>query len=108
MINKIIEFKLNDIISQIREKYKPERIILFGSAVRGEFDRDSDLDLLIIKDDVPDCGLERRWQVRKLVKKEGIPVDFLVVKSDEYEKRLKLEDPFLKTIISEGKIVYSR
>ncbi|PIU37348.1 nucleotidyltransferase domain-containing protein [Candidatus Roizmanbacteria bacterium CG07_land_8_20_14_0_80_34_15] len=107
MTNKIIQFKLNNIISQIRDKYKPEQIILFGSLARGEFNKDSDIDLLIIKDNVPSCGLERRWQLRKLIKKEGVPVDFLVIKKDEYYKKLKLEDPFIKTIISEGKVVYS-
>jgi len=52
MTNKIIQFKLNNIISQIRDKYKPEQIILFGSLARGEFNKDSDIDLLIIKDNV--------------------------------------------------------
>jgi len=48
MTNKIIQFKLNNIISQIRDKYKPEQIILFGSLARGEFNKDSDIDLLIM------------------------------------------------------------
>ncbi len=44
-----IEKEIEDIAEQIIEKYRPEKIILFGSAVRGEFTADSDLDFLIIK-----------------------------------------------------------
>ena len=41
---------LNDIVKRIVDVADPERIILFGSAARGDFGRNSDVDLLIIKD----------------------------------------------------------
>jgi len=31
------------------KKYDPEKIILYGSVARGDFNQDSDIDLLIIK-----------------------------------------------------------
>ena len=37
------------VVQTIREKYQPEKIILFGSRVWGKPDADSDLDVLIIK-----------------------------------------------------------
>ena len=40
---------LEDIIRRIVEVADPEKIILFGSAARGEMGRNSDVDLLIIK-----------------------------------------------------------
>ena len=39
---------LDDIIRRIVEVAQPEKIILFGSAARGEMNRHSDVDLLII------------------------------------------------------------
>jgi len=32
--------------------------------------------------------------------------DFLVYRSDEFEKRLAMGDPFLEMIVSEGKVLY--
>ena len=40
---------LQEIVRRIVEVAKPEKIILFGSAARGELGPDSDLDFLIIK-----------------------------------------------------------
>ncbi len=39
---------LSAIIKILKEKYKPEKVILFGSSIWGEFTKDSDIDLLII------------------------------------------------------------
>ena len=52
-----IEMEIKNITDQIIEKYKPERIILFGSAARKEFTPDSDVNFLIIKTDTPYFGL---------------------------------------------------
>ena len=41
---------LDDIIRRIVEVAQPERIVLFGSAARGGMTRNSDVDLLIIKE----------------------------------------------------------
>jgi uncharacterized protein len=40
---------LAEVVRRIVDVAQPERIILFGSAARGEMGRDSDIDLLIIK-----------------------------------------------------------
>ena len=40
---------LQEIVRRIVEIAQPEKIILFGSAVRGEMGRNSDVDLLVIK-----------------------------------------------------------
>ena len=36
----------------------------------------------------------------------NIPVDFLVYRPEEFEKRLKMGDPFIELIIKEGKVLY--
>jgi len=48
-MNRGFEREIEGITAQIIDKYKPEKIILFGSAARGEWDSDSDADFLIIK-----------------------------------------------------------
>ena len=44
----VFEKEIKAITEQIVKKYKPEKIILYGSAARGDFKKDSDIDMLII------------------------------------------------------------
>ena len=47
-----LDAEIKNITDQIIKKYKPQKIILFGSAARGEFDpQKSDLDFFVIKND---------------------------------------------------------
>lgn len=105
MNQKTIDKEVKNITQQIIKKYKPQKIILFGSIVKGKFTKDSDLDFLVVKKNVPRLGRERAYQLRKLIKKT-FPADFLVYQTDEFEKWLKLGDPFLETVLEEGKILY--
>ncbi|MFH1860905.1 MAG: nucleotidyltransferase domain-containing protein [bacterium] len=104
---ELLKKQIENIKNQIIDKYKPERIILFGSAAMGDFSQDSDLDLLIIKKETPYLGRERARELRKLIKKE-IAVDFLIYQPEEFDTRVKLGDPFLKTILKEGVVLYGR
>ena len=97
--------EIESITEQIVEKYKPEKIILFGSAVRGELTADSDVDILIIKKDTPVYGADRIRQLSRLIERH-IPIDFLVYRPEEFKKRIEMGDPFLKAILKEGKILY--
>jgi predicted nucleotidyltransferase len=99
------EKEIERITTQIVEKYKPEKIILFGSAARGEANADSDADFLIVKKQTPHYGVDRIRELSRLINR-NIAVDFLIYRSDEFEKRLKMEDPFLELIVKEGKVLY--
>ena len=74
------------ITAQIIEKYNPEKIILFGSAVRGEFSLDSDVDFLIIKKDTPLYGADRIRELSRLIER-NVPVDFLIYRPEELDNR---------------------
>ena len=96
---------IDDITAQLIEKYKPEKVILFGSAARGDSTPDSDVDLLIIKRDTPPYGADRIMEVSSLIERD-VPVDFLVYRPEEFEKRLSLGDPFIELVLKEGKVLY--
>ncbi|MBI4690330.1 MAG: nucleotidyltransferase domain-containing protein [Nitrospirae bacterium] len=96
--------KLDDIKNQLIEKYKPEKIILFGSSAWGEEDI-NDIDLFIIKGDVPYYGADRITELYRMVDID-MAVDFIVYKPEEAEERLSLGDPFIKKIYKEGKVLY--
>lgn len=105
MEQKEITAEIQSITDQIIRKYKPKKIILFGSAGRGEYDKVNDLDFLIIKDDVPIHGLARMRELDTIIDRK-IAADMIVYRSDEFEDRINLGDPFISTILSEGRVLY--
>lgn len=69
---------LNEMVRRIVEVAHPLRIILFGSAARGEMGPDSDLDLLVV---MPE-GIHRRRTATALfmaLRAVNIPKDIVVV-----------------------------
>jgi predicted nucleotidyltransferase len=93
------------ILGQIISKYGPSKVILFGSAARGEYDRVNDLDFLIIKEDVPTEGLARMRELDEIIDRH-MAADMLVYRPDEFEERARLGDPFIKSILEEGQVLY--
>ena len=97
--------EVQNIVEQLIRLYKPQKIILFGSLAKGEIKKGTDIDLFIIKSDVPELGVDRIRQLDTLIRYR-LATDFIVYKPEELEQRLKLGDPFVKSILEEGKVVY--
>jgi predicted nucleotidyltransferase len=93
------------IVGQIVSKYRPSKIILHGSAARGEYDRVNDLDFVIIKEDVPTEGLARMRELDEIIDR-NMAADMLVYRPDEFEERIQMGDPFVKSILEEGQVLY--
>ena len=101
---EIIE-EINYILEQIIQKYQPQRVILFGSAARNEYENLDDLDFLIIKENVPSQGLERMRELDELIDR-NMAADMIVYRPSEIEERTDLGDPFINTILREGQVLY--
>ncbi len=95
------------IVRQIKEKYKPEKIILFGSFAWGKPTKDSDFDLLIIKN-TRKSHYKRIPEVRSYLHDVNRAVDILVMTPKELARRIQLGDFFIKNIVLKGKILYER
>lgn len=105
MNKKDFQKEIKHITRQIVEKYKPEKIILFGSAAQGEFAPEkSDLDFFIVKDDKQ--TIHRRMVTLYRLVKKNLPADFLVYTPQELKTRLAQGDPFIHSIIKEGQLLY--
>lgn len=100
---------LGKIIGALKKKYKPKKVILFGSYVWGKFTKDSDIDLLIIKETNKE-RINRFIEVKRIVynPKVKIPISPIVLTQKELEKRIKLGDDFLKEVVKKGMVVYER
>ena len=95
---------MEQLTQQLMHKYAPLKIILFGSAVN-DLHSAHDIDLLIVKDNVPDMGTERIRQLYRIID-TNLPVDYLVYRSQEIEDRIRLGDPFISSIVNTGKVLY--
>ncbi len=96
------------VVQKIAREIQPEKIILFGSYARGDFNQESDLDLLIVKDGEESSRMVRR-RVDALLWGREFPVDLLVRKPAEVEWNLRAKNPFyLHHILKEGKVVYEK
>ncbi|OQZ00859.1 MAG: hypothetical protein B6D35_05095 [Candidatus Brocadia sp. UTAMX2] len=77
------------IVKKIKEEYQPEKIVLFGSYAYGKPSKDSDIDLLIIKESNK-RRIDRFCEVRKILRDiKGISIQPVVLTKDELNKRIK-------------------
>ena len=95
---------LDDIIRRIVEVAQPEKIILFGSAARGDMNRHSDVDLLIIKEGAN--RLELMGQIYQNLHRVGAAVDAIVVTPDDVEHYKDTHALVIKPALQEGRTVY--
>lgn len=93
-------------VEQIKMKYQPEKIILFGSTARGELREGSDIDLFIVKE-TSKRKLDRVDEITDFLDLE-IPVEAHIYTPKEIEERLRLGDFFVKEILKSGKVLYER
>lgn len=95
------------VTKRIADYCKPDKIILFGSIVRGEAREDADIDLLIIKE----SDKKRPFRIKEVFEavrglKRDFPLDPIVYTPQELRKRVSLGDFFIKKILEEGKVLY--
>ena len=97
--------KLNEIIRRIVDVAKPEKIILFGSAARGEIGPDSDLDLLVIKA----CGHRRNTarKIRRHLIGIAVPIDIIVAKPQDIQRYKDAIGLIYRPALAEGKVIYA-
>ena len=95
---------LDDGIQPVVEVAQPEKIILFGSAVRGEMNRHSDVALLIIKEGAD--ALELMGDIYMNLDGVGAAVDAVVVTPDDVERYKDSHAVIIKPALQEGRLVY--
>ncbi len=96
--------RLQKVIECIK-KYKPEKIILFGSYARNEADEHSDIDFVVIKK-TKKRFLKRLIEVAKLIDNDLGQVDVFVYTPQEFQRMIEMGNPFIKQVLKEGKVLY--
>lgn len=89
---------------EIAEKFRPEKIILFGSHAYGTPREDSDVDLLVIMPTRDPFALAVR--IRLAIERAVFPIDLIVRTPGEMAWRLEEGDWFLREVVDRGKVLY--
>jgi predicted nucleotidyltransferase len=96
---------LRPVVDRIVANFHPNRIILFGSFARGEADDGSDLDLLVIENEVENRGQEM-LKLYRTIGHIGVGVDVLVYSEREVERRGQVPGTVIYHALRQGKVLY--
>lgn len=101
---KISMAAIRRLADEIAEKFRPEKIILFGSYAYGEPHEDSDVDLLVV---MPARNMiDQSVKIRRALSARCFPLDLIVRTPTYMQRRLVMEDWFIREIVGKGKVLY--
>ena len=104
---KEIQLTLDSIVDRLVASFDVEKIVLFGSYVTGKQTKDSDLDLFVLLN-TKKKGIERYVMVSEVLEPRRISMDIIVKTPAEIKKREHYFDPFIKSIMTKGKVLYEK
>lgn len=104
-----IAHRVEPYLSHIVERFHPRRIILFGSQIYGEPRWDSDVDVLVVRDDMAseNAGTKEIWHCLHEVEGDRPAFTILAKSSSRIAERLTAKSPFYEDIIGKGLEVYA-
>ena len=86
---------------------KPVRILLFGSSARGDDDAFSDLDLIVVANDIPTRFLDRISRAYDLIEPR-FALDLLIYTPEEFAAMKQAQNPLIEAAEREGVVLYER
>jgi len=96
---------LREIIARIVQVAHPQRLILFGSAARGEMGPDSDVDLLVVVQE-PVHRRDLAGEIYRNLHGVQLPVDVVVVTENDIQEFGDKLGTVLYPALKEGVVVY--
>ena len=97
--------QISEYAAAIGNKFRPQRIILFGSYAYGKPTPDSDVDLLVVMRH-RGRGVNKSIEIQTKTP-PPFPCDLLVRSPQKLEERLALGDFFLREIVAKGLVLYA-
>ncbi|MEW5955920.1 MAG: nucleotidyltransferase domain-containing protein [Candidatus Micrarchaeota archaeon] len=80
---------LKQFVAAIKKKFRPERVLLFGSRARGEALESSDYDLLIVADSFQKYSFTERISKALELLKKPLGVDIVCLTPREFSEKTK-------------------
>ena len=98
--------KVQAVVQRLIQIGRPKKIILFGSYVRGDATRDSDLDGLVVAGDEVESPRRESVRLRSSVSDINMPMDILVVPYSRFEALREKLGLIYREADRRGKVVY--
>ena len=102
----LLEKELNSFLLRVKEKYDPERVILFGSAASGQVKEQSDLDLVVVAETRDDFWSRLKKMAPLCSRRVGM--DVLLYTPQEYQRLLEKRSFFRREVDAKGKVLYAK
>ena len=101
---------LEILVDFVVSKYKPEKIILFGSYATKTERKSSDIDLLIIKE-TNKRFVDRVIELVQLIREHfgfKYPVEPLIYTPEEWKSAEEINSAFIRLVSSKGVVLYEK
>ena len=98
---------VRDMVKRIVKRFRPEKVILFGSHARGDAGPDSDVDLLVVMD-VAGSVREKRLEIRETLYDVPLPLDIIVSRPEDFAWRKEVVGTIEWPAAREGRVLYER
>ena len=98
---------VDTMVNRIVAGFQPLRILLFGSRARGTDNRWSDVDLLVVMEEVADKR-QAAVEMRRTLSDLPVSKDIIVTTPEEIARRGHLVGTVLRAALRDGKVVYGR
>ena len=102
----IDESLVQEIVRRLLTVVQPDKIILFGSAATGKMTRDSDIDLLIVREK-PDKSINTYMTLQDSLDGLGFPFDVFQIQSEEFEETRDIFGGIAYPAHKYGRVIYA-
>jgi len=103
----VSEQVLQEATRRLVRRFRPQKVILFGSQARGTADAHSDVDLLVV---CPLIGRRQDMMVAMDLALNGLGIarDILVLTPEEYERDRQIPGTIARPAHLQGRVMYER
>jgi len=106
--NKKLNQRLEKAVKIIRQKLKPEKIMLYGSYAEGKADKWSDIDLIIISNNIKQKREVDRTIFIDQFLRGTPPIQPFIFTPKEYQKMLQMKSSLLQYALPTARIIYKK
>ena len=102
----MISSALDILVESIIKDYEPEMVLLFGSQARGDANKYSDIDIIIVKDTKE--RLKDRHNIIHTVADPRVPVDLIIYTPQEFRDMVRVGHRFVEKALRDGVVLYDK